>query len=80
MLTRNDLVPWVIVALKAHSGKARVVDVCRHIWQHHKAELESAGDLLYTWQYDVRWAAHKLRNDGRMKAVHNDRSRLWELA
>ena len=79
-MTRDDLMPLVIEALRANGGRARVVDVCRHIWTHHEAELKASGDLLYTWQYDVRWAAQKLRDTGQMKAVHSDRTRPWELA
>jgi hypothetical protein len=60
--------PIVVEALKANSGRARVVDVCRYIWNNYEQELKTSGDLLYTWQYDVRWAAQKLRNSGKLKA------------
>jgi len=67
VLTRNDLMPWVVDALKTNGGQATVVEVCRHIWQHHEQELRAYGDLFFTWQYDVRWAATKLRHQHKLR-------------
>ncbi|MGH7899842.1 MAG: hypothetical protein ACREQQ_17940 [Candidatus Binatia bacterium] len=41
--------------------------------------MKQAGDLFYTWQYDLRWAAKRLRDVGKMKAVHGERGQPWEL-
>ena len=35
--------------------------------------------MLYTWQYDVRWAAQSLRDEGKLKPVNNRRDLPWEL-
>jgi hypothetical protein len=67
MLTRDDFMAWVIEALNAHGGTATVLDVSRHVWKLHEAELRAAGDLFYTWQYDIRWAATKLRRQHKMR-------------
>jgi len=80
MISRNILPDWVLDALRANSGKATIVQVCKHIWANHESELRAAGDIFFTWQYDVRWAAQKLRNSGKMKPVHGSKSSLWELA
>jgi hypothetical protein len=80
MISREDLKDWVIEALKAHGGKASVFEVCKHIWTHHESQLRTSRRLLYTWQYDVRWAAQHLRDSGKMKPVHGSKSRPWELA
>ncbi len=80
MATREDLQEWVIEALREHGGSARVFDVCKYIWDTYENELKQSGRLLYTWQYDVRWAAQKLRDSGVMKPVHGSKSRPWELA
>lgn len=80
MATREHLQVWVIDALVALGGSGRIVQICRHIWDNHEADLRASGDLLYTWQYDVRWAGQKLRDTGRLKPVHGSRSRPWELA
>jgi len=52
MSKREDLKPWVIDALRAHGGRATIIEVCQHIWEHHEGELKSSEDLFYTWQYD----------------------------
>lgn len=36
--------------------------------------------MLYTWQYDIRWAAQQLRNEGTLKLVNRCRDLPWELA
>ena len=80
MLTREDLQDLVIEALKANDGKARIFEVCKYIWDNYENELKASGKLLYTWQYEVRWAAQQLRNSGVMKPVFGSRSLPWELA
>ena len=61
MATKNDLKSWVIQALKEQGGSAPIPEVAKHIWDNHEAELRASGDLFYTWQYDMRWAADQLR-------------------
>jgi len=61
MATREDMKVWVIDALKSLGGKGWPKDVAKYIWDHYEAELKRSGGLLYTWQYDVRWAAQALR-------------------
>jgi hypothetical protein len=62
--TRDDLQEWLVDALRAHGGTATIVEVCRHVWTNHEDDLRSSDDLFYTWQYDIRWAATKLRKKG----------------
>ncbi len=64
--TRNDLVNWVEEALAAQGGSAKIVDVAREISTRHHRELADAGDLNFTWQYDMRWAALKLSKQGKV--------------
>lgn len=80
MFTREDLKPLIIKALTSFGGKGRVLQVCKYIWDNHEAEIKSSGDLLYKWQYDVRWAAQELRDAGVLKPMHGSRSKPWELA
>ena len=77
MVNREDLKDWVLAALVAAGGQASIVQVARHIWITYKGELERSGDLFYTWQYDMRWAATKLRHDGRLAPA--DRTGVWRL-
>jgi hypothetical protein len=71
---------WVLEALHVLGGKGYPKDVARYIWEKYEPELRRSGDLLYTWQYDVRWAAQSLRDSGRLKAVFRRRDLPWELA
>jgi hypothetical protein len=76
---KQDLVAWVREALWANGGRGSVVDVSRFIWEHHEPELRQSGDLFYTWQYDIRWAATQLRHQGILKPVGESPRGLWEL-
>lgn len=58
-------------------GKGSIVDICRHIWENHEAELKASGDLFYTWQYDMRWAGQRLSDDRKLDPPSG---RLWRLA
>jgi hypothetical protein len=62
MITRSDLHDWVEEALRTAGGETTVVEVARRIWAKHEPELRSGGDLFYTWQYDMRWAAMVLES------------------
>jgi hypothetical protein len=77
--SKNDLTDWLYQALRENGGKGTIVEVCKYIWMHHKVDLQAAGDLFYTWQYDVRWAANELRNSGKMKPVSISPRGIWEL-
>ena len=80
MITRDTLMAWVVEALRARGGASNVVGVAQFIWDHHEAELRKSGDLFYTWQYDIRWAAKKLRDLGKLKPVADSKTLPWELA
>ena len=70
---------WIIEALQDFGGRATLVDVCRHVWEHHEVDLASAGALFYTWQYDIRWAATQLRTIGKIRAASQSPRGVWEL-
>jgi hypothetical protein len=78
--TKKDLADWVYDAIEANGGSASIVEVARHIWESHEQELKQSGDLFYTWQYDMRWAAQYLRDEGKCKQASVTRRGLWELA
>jgi len=76
MLKRDDLQAWVLDALRQLGGKARIKDVAKVIWSSHRRELEQT-DLMYTWQYDMRWAATVLRKKKKLKDAAG---KVWELS
>lgn len=80
MAERDDLKVWVVEALRQLGGAGSIVHVCQRVWQMHKLELRASGDLFFTWQYDIRWAAQYLRNVGVLVAVDNSRTKEWTLS
>ncbi|MCG8559499.1 MAG: hypothetical protein MI824_06855 [Hyphomicrobiales bacterium] len=78
--TKADLINWVYDALLSFGGKARIVAVAQHIWEHHEQELQDAGDLFFTWQYDMRWAAQELRDTGKCKPASEVPRGVWQLS
>jgi hypothetical protein len=77
--TKYDLQTWVEEALTSLGGSGTVVEVARAIWERHEADLRDSGDLFYTWQYDMRWAAQALRDTGRALPASATRRGRWEL-
>ena len=65
MAQKADLVDWVEHSLRELGGEGTVVEVARQIWKDHEDDLRVSGELFYTWQYDMRWAAQSLRSKGR---------------
>lgn len=76
---REILVLWVEDALVSLGGKAGVIDVAKEVWRQHRTDLTEDKDLFYTWQYDMRWAALKLRKTGVLEPA-DKRTRAWVLA
>jgi len=76
---RAILAGWIVDALESmHGWQGTIVDVCEHVWKNHRNELK--GDIFYTWQYKIRWAAHDLRKQGIMKRYSPRNRGVWELA
>lgn len=75
-----DLEECVVEALRESGGAATVLDVAKYIWDRHEAELRDAGDIFYKWQYDMRWAADRLRRRGVIKSAQSSPRGLWELS
>lgn len=79
MAKKDDLCNWAVEALRESNGRASIVDVCKYIWKHHEAELRTSGDLFFTWQYHVGWAATQLRKERVMRGVESSPKGIWEL-
>ena len=79
MLNKHDLPDILYKAIKDMGGKTNIVDVCKYVWKRYKDTLQHSGDLFYTWQYDIRWAATELRRTKRMKAADQSPRGIWEI-
>ena len=78
-MTKDHLPELLIDCLKELGGEATIVQVCKCFWRHYEDELKHSGDLLYTWQYDIRWAATELRKAGKMIDANESPRGLWQL-
>ena len=79
MANEVELQEWVRDCLRDRGGEASIVDVCRWIWNRHEGELRNSGDLFFTWQYDVRWAADALRRKGVLRQANESPRGIWRL-
>lgn len=79
MSTKQTLTAWVLEAVDA-LGPSTVLAVSEWVWQHHEQELRSSGDLFFTWQYELRWAAQVLRDEGVLAPSQRGRAALWQRA
>jgi hypothetical protein len=79
MKTRRDLCDWIVEALKDLNGSAQIIRVREHIWEHHKDDLISSGNLHFTWHEDIHWAATQLRERGILKKAKATSKSVWEL-
>ena len=77
--TDDHLEDWLVEALSERGGSATIIEVCKSVWDRHETDLHSSGDVFYTWQYDIRWAATRLRDDGILKAAEDSPRGVWEL-
>lgn len=78
-MNRFDLPDILYSSIKALGGQTDIINACRYVWEHYHADLENSGDLFYTWQYDIRWAATELRKTGRMRAAELSPRGIWEI-
>lgn len=87
-MTRQDLPNLLYTTIKSLGGSAKMQVIFKKFWNIYSKELEKSGELFYTWNYDIRWAATKLRNEKKMKpAFKKENSRgadvspqgIWEI-
>lgn len=66
MVTKSELKIWVLEALRDLGGRGRIAEIAKHIWENHEVDLRASGDLFYTWQYAMRWAAQELQKERKL--------------
>jgi hypothetical protein len=79
MATRANLVNWVLEAINALGGEAKIARISEYIWNKYEEELKKSGDLFYTWQYDLRWAGLKLRKAKLIETAEVSKKGHWRL-
>lgn len=79
MLYRERLQLWVREALGRLGGEGSVNDVAREIWLKHENDLKECGQHFYSWQYDMRWAAQRLREVNQLGLRKEGSKSIWTL-
>ncbi len=79
MISRTDLEKILVEALQHFGKQAYIIQICKWIWDNYAEALNKSGDLLYTWQYDIRWAATNLRKKGIILSAELSPKGLWIL-
>jgi hypothetical protein len=77
MSYRDDLKEWVLSAVDSHGGEATLLEVAKDIWKNHEDDLRRYGEAFYVWQYDMRWAAQYLRDEGHLVAADQAPRGVW---
>jgi hypothetical protein len=67
-------------ALRLLGGRAAILDICKKVWELHADDIRQLGDLLYEWQYEIRWAGDILRREGMLRPADISPRGIWELA
>ena len=78
-MMRHDLPGLLYDAIKDMGGRSTIVDACKYVWERYENQLKASGDLFFTWQYDIRWAATELRKTHRMRSAESSPRGIWEL-
>ena len=77
---RKQITGWVVEALKDLGGSAGFLAISKHVWEHHEADIRAIEDLLYEWQYELRWSAFFLRREGILRGAKESPRGIWELS
>ena len=77
MTYKEDMKDWVVQAIKGNGGEATLIQVAKYIWTNHEGDLRKYGDAFYTWQYDMRWTAQYLRNEGLFVGADQAPRGIW---
>lgn len=78
-MNQELLEEWLIEALQALGGSATILEICQWVWAQKEEDLKNAGDQFFTWQYDIRWVATKLRKKGVLLGADESPRGIWEL-
>jgi len=76
---REKLQLWIREALGALGGEANINQIAKHIWDNHENDLRQSGDVFFSWQYDMRWAAQQLRRKGLLGLRTEGSKSVWTL-
>jgi hypothetical protein len=68
---REIMTEWVVESLQQLGGRGTILEISRRVWDRREPDIRAAGDLLYEWQYELRWAGDILRRDGVLRPTED---------
>jgi hypothetical protein len=77
---REIMTSWVEDAIRELGGSASILDIAKRVWQRHEHDIHREGDLLYEWQYEIRWAGDILRRQGTIRPADASPRGVWQLS
>jgi len=51
----------------ANTAAAAAWGISEYVWERHRSEIQTSGDLLYTWQFEIRRVAVELIAAGKIR-------------
>ncbi len=76
---REIMADWVLEGLRLLGGRAHILPICKKVWELHENDIRQSGNLLYEWQYEIRWAGNILHREGRLRPADASPRGIWEL-
>lgn len=67
MIRRNDLPNLLKKVLLNLGGRADMMSIFKEFYRLYGNQLSPDEELFYTWNYDIRWAATRLRKRDEME-------------
>jgi len=64
---KDTLKPWIAAILKSAGRRMTILEIAREIWRMHETELRKDELLFLTWQYEMRWSADQLKDEGKLE-------------
>jgi hypothetical protein len=78
-MKKEELPELLYLLLIEMGGKAKLIDIFKAFYSKYESQLKKSGDLYYTWNYEIRWAATKLRKENRMVNAKEQKKGIWEI-
>ena len=79
-MNRNAQIEKMLIDALQYFGKPTLItDVNRYIWNKYENDIRMSDEMLYKWQYQLRWAFTNLKKDGVCDFNKQGQNSLWLL-
>ena len=79
MKNNTPMENMLIDALKHFKGPTLILDVSKYIWNKYEDDIRKSDEMLYKWQYKLRWAATMLHQKGTITMDKKGTYGLWAI-